>query len=286
MRKSVLHVGPTILIAFTIMLSMSGPAFGQVGTGTFRVDIATGTDWDECGSEGDPCKNIQQAINLATHDDDILVAAGTYTFVEDLSQCTTGNTAVACLVNKRLAIRGGYSSSGWTIADPVANLTVIDGENTTRGVLVEEGEGGSGTLTMSGLTVTRCLGPPRDGQVNAFGGGLSAIAPNPQKLVVLLEDMVFSGNQVAGGDTTSGAGGFGAGGAISLRNTEAPSSLNNVIFNNNQALGGSGPSRGGLAVGGAIYSYQSTAAGIDLVFDNNSALAGASSGSGASGGLL
>jgi len=37
----------------------------------------------------------------------IRVARGTYTFDQQLSQCTVGNTAVVCIVNKDLIIRGG-----------------------------------------------------------------------------------------------------------------------------------------------------------------------------------
>jgi len=286
MNEPAPSIGPATLLAFVFIVLISEPTFGQVGTGTLRVDIANGFDSSECGSENAPCKNIQQAVNLATHDDELLIASGTYTFEPQLEQCSTGNTAVICLVDKRLTLRGGYSSSNWTIADPVANLTIIDGENTNRGVFVEELLSGSASLVMSGITVTRCLGPPRDGQVDAFGGGLSAVAPDPQKLVIVLEDMVFSDNQVAGGDVTAGAGGFGAGGAVSLRNAEPPSRLIDIIFNNNQALGGSGPERGGLAVGGALYSYHSNVTATHLTFDNNSAMAGSSNGSGLSGGLL
>jgi hypothetical protein len=139
---------------------------------------------------------------------------------------------------------------------------------------------------MSGVTIRRGYAPPRDGDINAFGGGLSAVAPDPQKLVIILTDMVFEHNRAEGADTGSGAGGFAAGGAVALRNVALPGGLASVTFSANEALGGSGADRGGLAVGGALYTYKSNLTATALRFTNNTARAGSSTGAGRSGGLL
>jgi hypothetical protein len=225
-------------------------------------------------------------VQLAQSGEEIRVAAGIYSGASTSPDCTIGNSAVVCVVDKQLKILGGFSETGWVIADFVKNTTVIDGQDSVRGVLVEETIAKTAGLEMRGLTVRRGYAAPREGSINAFGGGLSAVAPSPQKLFVVLEDMTFDGNRAAGANTGSGAGGFAAGGAVDLRNVESPSRLVRVTFTGNEARGGTGPDRGGLAVGGALYTFQSNLTMTAVKLVGNTARAGSSAGSGRSGGLL
>jgi hypothetical protein len=274
------------VVALGVIALWPALAVAQAGTGVLRVSDGSGSDAGSCGSTSTPCQTIQRAVQLALSGEEIRVAAGVYTGTTGPPDCTSGNIAVVCVIDKQLKILGGYTESDWQTADPVRNVTVIDGQDATRGILVEETIAKTASLELRGVTIRRGHGPPRTGDINAFGGGISAVAPNPQKLVVILEDVIFDSNRTVGAATGSGAGGFGAGGAADLRNLEAPSRLARVVFTGNEARGGTGPDRGGLAVGGALYTFQSNLTLTAVQFVGNTARAGSSPGSGRSGGLL
>jgi hypothetical protein len=53
-----------------------------------------------------------------------------------------------------------------------------------------------------------------------------------------------------------------------------------VIFDGNQAIGGSGSQRGGVALGGGVFTYKSAIIGEDIIATNNTAQAGSSNGNG------
>ncbi len=267
-----------------MVLAAPVAVLGQAGTGTLRVDPVSGSDSGSCGSVAIPCLTIQRAVNLAFDGESVIVAAGTVTYDPSLDTCTPGNSAVVCVTNKNLTIRGGYGAGEWSDSDPDANLTNIDGEMTTRGVLVEETSGAEASLIIEGLSITRCRGTPRDGQTTGFGGGLSAVASPGQTLDLEIRDAVFSTNDVRGGDTASGAGGSAAGGGLSIRGVAA--TLERVRFDGNVATGGVGPDRGGLALGGAVFAFASTLTARFISLTDNVAQAGNSTGSGSFGGLL
>jgi hypothetical protein len=266
-----------ILGGFFVLLVLA-PAAGwsQVGTGVFRVDISTGVDSAGCGSVSTPCKNIQQAINLAGSGDEIRVATGTYTYQASLDTLCTGQigTSVLCLKSDALTILGGYSSGNWSSADPASNPTIIDGGGTRRGVLAE-----NSNLSMIGFTIQngyrKGASSGGDQQTFAFGGGMLADISS-----VSLTDMVFKNNLATGGDTASEYGGAGAGGGLALRQVEQGSTLTNVTFEDNEATGGTGPVRGGIGVGGGLFVVETNVTASNLKVNGNIATGGSSSGSG------
>jgi len=271
------------LVAVEYSESMrSGPV-----AGTRLVDQASGNDAGQCGAQVQPCKSIQRAVNLAVTGDEIRVAQGTYTFDPAQDPCSgaIGTTAVVCVLNKQLAILGGYSSVDWSTADPGAHPTTIDGENARRGVLVQRTSSGAPAagLTMHGVTITRGrvhgAGGGGDAATFAFGGGMLTDAS-----IVVLRDVTFTDNQAIGGDTGSAHGGAGSGGGLALRTAPAGTVLEHVTFRNNRAQGGSGPARGGFGIGGGLYTYESVVTAQDLVFEGNVAVGGSSQGSGVAGG--
>ena len=102
---------------------------------------------------------------------------------------------------------------------------------------------------------------------------------------ITMRDMIFKNNKVYGNDTSSGAGGPGAGSGLAINWSQDGTSnlLERVIFEGNQSYGGEGPERGGLAFG-ALFVNASVM--IDHgTFLNNQAFAADSTGSGSSGGL-
>jgi len=244
---------------------------------TTRYVAATGSDSGTCTSSAEPCRTIQYAVNQSSSGDRVLVAEGTYTYNAATERCSSLTTrAIVCVMDKSLSILGGYSTFNWWSADPVVNLTTIDGQSTYRGVAVIKSFATT-FLDMEGFTIqnSRALGPAS----GAMGGGMLV-----QLASITLKDMVFNNNQAVGANTGAGAGGSADGGAIRIQ--DAPvgttSLLQRVTFNNNQSLGGNGPDRGGIAFG-ALFIYNSTVTVEDSSFTNNLAQAGSTSGSGVSG---
>lgn len=260
---------------------------GAVLSRVLRV-APTGSDVEDCGSAELPCRTIQYAVNRAASGDTILVAAGTYTYTYDpkTDQCRFLITqAVVCFVNKHLTILGGYSPDNWLHPDPERNLTVIDGENRYRGVVVVS-HGSMAGLRMEGFTIRngRAQGASSgsDWDTTAFGGGMWA-----QNSAVTLRDVVFENNVARGGDTSSGAGGTASGGGLAIQSPPpgSVSVLERVVFRNNRAIGGTGAVRGGLALGGGMFTYQAVVSGTVLTFVDNIAQAGSSDGNGTFNGL-
>ena len=278
-------LGFLCLIA-AIALAIPPVLSAQVDAGTTRYVATTGSDTGDCSSPLSPCRTIQYAVNHSFSGDRILVAQGTYTYDAAADPCSFLLTrAVVCFVDKRLTILGGYATGNWSAADPDAHPTVIDGQNTYRGVAMIGYNTTTAHLEMEGFTIQNGLaqGPtyltPYD--PSGVGGGMLV-----QHAAVTLRDMVFKNNRAIGQNTSSGYGGQADGAAIRIEESPAETSslLQRVVFDGNQSYGGAGPDRGGIAFG-ALFIYKSTVTVEDSTFTNNLAQAGDSTGSGFSGGL-
>ncbi len=250
---------------------------------TSRYVASSGSDSGDCSSSASPCRTIQYAINQSSSGDVILVAGGTYTYNAAADNCTFLQTrAVGCFVDKRLTILGGYSTSNWSAANPAVNLTIIDGQNTYRGIAAIGYNTTTAYLDMEGFTIQngRAQGPTylNPYEPGGMGGGMLV-----QHAAVTLKDMIFKNNQAIGANTSSGDGGSADGAAIRIESTPAGTSalLQRVVFDNNKSYGGTGPDRGGVAFG-ALFAYASVVTIEDTTFTNNLAQAGSSSGSGIS----
>lgn len=250
---------------------------------TTRYVAPSGSDSVNCSSSASPCRTIQYAINQSSSGDVILVAGGTYTYNAAADNCTFLQTrAVGCFVDKRLTILGGYSTSNWSTANPAVNLTVIDGQNTYRGIVVVGYNTTTAYLNMEGFTIQngRAQGPTylNPYEPGGMGGGMLV-----QHAAVTLRDMIFKNNQAIGANTSSGDGGAADGAAIRIESTPAGASslLQRVLFDNNRSYGGTGPDRGGVAFG-ALFIYKSAVTIEDATFTNNLAQAGSSTGYGIS----
>ena len=270
----------------TIVLSALAVA-SPLRAATLHVSAASGSDTFGCGAEGSPCASIQQAVNLSGSGDTILVAEGTYTYSASLDPCSP-ETAVVCIMGKHLAILGGYPTGSWSQRDPAAHPAVIDGESFQRGVLVQRASPSSpsASLRLEGFTITRGrAGGSVLASEDRRGGGLKAGLVDS----ITLRDIVFDGNVATGAVTTSNDGGNGAGGGAAISTSpdlpRIEAVLERVEFVDNQALGAQGPARGGLALGGGLFIDHTNLHAVDLVFRNNSATAGTSTGAGLFGGL-
>ncbi|MCK4724309.1 MAG: hypothetical protein KAT29_00830, partial [Anaerolineales bacterium] len=241
----------------------------------------SGSDTAGCGTDGLPCQTIQYAVNKVVSGDVILVASGTYTYRSSTNNCGFLVTrAVVCFVDKHLTVLGGYTANDWTISDPVKNLTVLDGQNSSRGVAIIA-YNSTASIRMEGFTIQNGLAQGNSNGGNfytyAFGGGMWA-----QNGSVFLRNMTFKNNKAVGGSTSTEYGGGGSGGGLAIQS--APngdiSILEQVIFDSNQAIGGSGSQRGGVALGGGLFTYKSAIIGENIIATNNTAQAGSSNGNG------
>lgn len=275
------------LIVVCSLIAGANPLPVVAASTTYHVSTA-GTDTGGCGSEATPCRTLQYAVNLAQSGDILKVAAGTYTRSSSppSTDCTVGSAnadPVVCFINKHLTMVGGYSTGNWSTSNPAANPTIIDGQNSHRGVSVIGWSSTSATtsLIMEGFTIRQGLAlgatSGEDWVIGGYGGGLYATnAP------VTLRHIVFESNRAVGGNTGQAYGGTAAGGALGLNGmpTGTMCILEDVTFSGNQALGGQGPERGGTAIGGGLYTDTANIHGSDLGFFNNLAHAGSSAGSG------
>ena len=271
-------------LLFAVSFSLTHPHKQTVSARpdtTYIKVVGSGTDTQDCGSESNPCQTIQFAVNQSNSGDVIQVAAGAYKYHSDTDKCSFLTTnAVVCFVDKHLTILGGYSTNNWSKFDPSSNPTIIDGENSSRGVSIIA-YNSTASLRMEGFTIQNGLAQGAssgdDFYINAFGGGMWAQNSN-----VTLRDMVFKNNKSRGGNTASQYGGGGSGAGLAIQSTKGGvvSVLERVTFDENQAFGGTGTYRGGVSLGGALFTYKSALNGTDLTFTNNKAQAGNSNGSG------
>ncbi|MCX7682697.1 MAG: hypothetical protein N2508_12170 [Anaerolineae bacterium] len=220
----------------------------------------TGSDVAGCGSTATPCRTIQYAVNIASSGDTIKLAQGTY----------TGSGSAVVTINKNLTVIGGYTTSDWENPSSDPSLTVIDGQNARRGVLLSDV---AITVALRNLSIQNGLNNTPLSGGEFIGGGLLCRTGGASGYINLsLANVVFKNNRVQG----FGNGAVGGGGAGFYQKCRV--TMENVTFEGNQAIGGNAPNastRGAHALGGGFFATTGsdvTANGLYLV--NNLAQAG------------
>jgi len=189
-------------------------------------------------------------------------------------------TAVICVFAKELTILGGYNANNWNTADPVANPTIIDGQNSNRPILLDGRTlSYAPIIRVEGFTVQngyiQGTASGSNAEKSAFGGGL--LAETGQ---FILRHLIFQNNTAQGGNSSDAVGGSGSGGGMVIKRAVSGTLLEDIIFQNNITYGGSGVQRGGYAIGGGLFTYQSILEGNNLIFQSNTTIGGSSNGSG------
>jgi len=234
-------------------------------SGVSRYVATTGSDVNEedCINPAFPCGTVQYAVDVAGDDDVIKVAAGTYTDVNSY-----GGLAQVVYLSKTLTVRGGYTTTDWTTADPVANPTTLDAEGQGRVLYIT----GPITPTIEGLRMTGGDASGRGGGNGGTDGGggvfVAEAAPTIHNCVVYsntssttgwgyggglylyLSAATLRGNTITG--NTGSTADSGRGGGLYLDNSDDATLSDNLVEGNigSQAWTGNG---------GGLYLLQSDA---------------------------
>ena len=224
--RSALFSGRRRLLAATALAALLCMS-SAVAAGTFRVNAASVAAAPDGSTWAKAFKDIQDGVNAAEQagGGEVWVARGTYTN-------PTSNRMVVSMA-ENVHIYGGFagaetarSGRNWA-----ANVTVIDGENTSQGAT------GADNSTLDGFTIKR-------GYSGFSGGGMYNAGTAP-----VVANCIFINNRA-----------YSDGGAID--NNSASPTLINCAFLNNEAVNG---------YGGAIGNYLGSAAVSACVFSGNTA---------------
>ncbi|MBT6268879.1 MAG: hypothetical protein HOI88_00820 [Phycisphaerae bacterium] len=212
------------LITCLVVCVLSGATFAT----TWTVDDSGKADFD----------NIQAAVDAASDGDEIVVAPGTYT------------STAAEVVNMRGKEIWLHSSKG-------AEVTIIDGEETHRGILCDNGE--TPKTIIEGFTIT-------NGYAD-YGGGMYIDNGSPT-----LTNCTFENNTCKVWNSYSLGGG--------MYNGVGSPTLTNCTFENNTSIG----EGGNHSSGGGMYNGAGSPTLTDCTFTGNVAGGSWTSGGGMSGG--
>jgi hypothetical protein len=272
----VLGMGLALATALVLAGSNDQVTYAQSGTGVIRV-ATTGMDGPGCGSAASPCGTVQYAVDLAQQGDEIRVATGVYTRVQNVASLNTGafTATQVVAVTKSLTIRGGYSTGNWTTPDADAKPTILDAEGLGRVLVVM----GPITATIEGLSII-------NGNAAELGGGPSDYAAGGGVMVldasVTISQCTIEGNAASTGAVWTD----GYGGGLCLVNSSRSRLLGSVISGNTAARWGHGyggglrlensPNtllRGNVVTGNlGTQSSNGRAGGIHLLHSDNAVL--------------
>ena len=180
-----------------------------------------GNDNSDCHSPATACVSINGAIAKANSGDTVYVSAESY---------TSANNEIV-YIDKGINIYGGWNSD---FTEKVS-LTIIDGENIRRGVLIDQ----QLDVKLERFNVQNCRSANRDGAIYSGNGGGIDIG---YRTKVVLSDSIVQ-NNISGEDYAS----YQNGGGIGMNNYGNLTIINSIIVSN--LANGSG---------GGIYNAGST----------------------------
>jgi hypothetical protein len=225
-------IGVTFMLTLALLLSPfplsnvhAKPVTQFVGVARYVSTIGSDTA-NDCASTATPCRTVQHSVDMANDGDEIRIATGVYTEVNDYA-----GSAQAVYISKTIVVRGGYTTTDWTVAYPITQPTTLDAQGQGRVLYII----GDVSPTVEGLHITGgvsndingCFGMTNE----PFGAGIRIVTAT----AVISQCEVFS-------NTTNA---YGAG--IFLANSAAVLTQNRIGTNS------------ASCAGGGIYAYLSPA---------------------------
>jgi hypothetical protein len=194
----------------------------QSGSGVIRV-APTGSDGPGCGSAASPCRTVQFAVDQALPGEEIRLAEGVYSGVQNIPSLNTGTFTATQVVyiNKSVTIRGGYATGRWATPDPEANPTTLDAQGQGRVVVVTDTTG----VTLEGLRITGGDAEGLGGGPNGYNAGGGVYASHALSLTV-------TGCDVYSSSATTVERCCGEGGGLYLRSSDYTMVEGNTIHHN------------------------------------------------------
>jgi uncharacterized repeat protein (TIGR01451 family) len=261
-----LGLGLGFALALVWLLGSSLPGVRAASGDVYCVTPGGGT-YPDCTQV---FTNVQAAVDAASGGEEIRVAAGTYTGVRGRAAPPgyLGPSLITQVVyvSTTVTIQGGYTTTNWTVADPLANPTTLDAQGQGRVLYVAS----SVSPTLAGLRITGGDATGLDGGPGwkDVGGGVYVItaaatisnntvfgnaADYGGGLALDLSAATVSGNTVFSNTATD------RGGGVYL--TDSPATLSgNTVFSNITT-----------GRGGGLYLWVSDAALSDNAIISNTA---------------
>jgi hypothetical protein len=261
------------LALFGLLVEQTGAVRGASATLYVAPD---GNDSLPCNSIANRCQTVQRAVDLASADDTIKVAAGLY------RDADTASLGYVVALTKTVTLRGGYTTAFTEPPSPATNRTTLDAQRQGRVIYISGGRDIAPTIegfTIMGGDATGLGGTDfgRDA-----GGGIHCDLAAPIIASNIIVDNVAStsGDRAYGGGihlescrqaevrdntisgNTANSSDRGLGGGISLQYSNGASITGNSIISNTASMAGS-------ADGGGICAYLSDVLISDNLVEGN-----------------
>lgn len=259
------QIGPVLMLAGRILLLVL--AFAARGTraqegGTIFVALD-----GVCGGMLPCYAHPQDAVNAARSGDTIKLASGRYTGVSIRAAPpgyphppVSGLIAQMVYISRTLTLRGGYATTNWTDADPVANPTTLDAEGLGRVLFVTGASASCAGQAISpsivGLRITGGDAQGMGGHLwgNVGGGGY-----------VFSATARIIRNRVFGNSADHGGGLYLEGSSVTLRGNILSSNTGSMrggglgLYDSHASLSENAILSNTAVSGGGLYLYESDA---------------------------
>ena len=235
----ILSLGLGLTLALVWLLSARPPIARAAGPLLYVAP--NGSDTTDCTDFTQPCLTIQYAVDQADAGAEIRMATGVYTGVN-----AYGGLSQVVYISTTMALRGGYTTTNWTVPYPITQPTTLDAEGQGR-VMYIAGPGISVTLENLGITRGYVSG------MLQFGGGIYAA-----NVMLTMSNCVVLSN-IASGPMTGGGGMYVLDSHLAIRRSQLIS--NAAIIQGTSAYTN--------AAGGGLYADSSILSLDDNVIASN-----------------
>jgi hypothetical protein len=222
-------------VVFVQAVNECGAAFDSaslVVEPVIRYVATTGADVGVCDNPANPCATVQYAVDQADESDEIHVATGAYTGVNN-----RGGLAQVAYIDKTVSVRGGYSAD-FSVHNPANYPTTLDAQRQGRVLVVSGDPWQDVSPTIEGLRIT-------GGDATGLGGDPAGDAGGG--VYVVTATVAISGSQIY--SNVASTAGQARGGGLYLRNGRATIRHSEIYSNTSSTAGAIGKS----AYGGGLY---------------------------------